>query len=133
VRAFVCTRMRMHTRPTPLSLACPLSHHRGRGRGRGRGSTPRASSLLYRSGADDRTGKRRRRDEFDVGDVVVPIALAAPKYVERAVPKNIDTPRVRTLGAEELERRTAAVEAFAAKAKKDGAWGCGMRAGGGWG
>jgi hypothetical protein len=54
-----------------------------------------------------------------MSELVTP--LGAPKFVERAQVKTIDTPRVRTLPAAELKKRQAAVEALAAQLGKKGA------------
>jgi hypothetical protein len=56
--------------------------------------------------------------EYDMSELVTP--LGAPKFVERAQVKTIDTPRVRTLPAAELKKRQAAVEALAAQLGKKG-------------
>ena len=44
--------------------------------------------------------------------------MGAPRFVECAQVKTIDTPRVRVLGGTELKRRQAAVELFEVALKK---------------
>ncbi|KAL4443443.1 hypothetical protein ABPG75_011180 [Micractinium tetrahymenae] len=80
------------------------------------GATPRGtprSGSLYRDGS---LGKRRRVPEYDVGELITP--LGAPKFVERAQVKTIDTPRVRPLPNTEVKKRQAALEAYAAQRKE---------------
>jgi hypothetical protein len=54
--------------------------------------------------------------ELEGCELVTP--LGAPKFVERAQVKTIDTPRVRTLPAAEMKKRQAAIEAYGAVLKK---------------
>lgn len=54
--------------------------------------------------------------EYDVGELITP--LGAPKFVERAQVKTIDTPRVRPLAQTELKKRQAAVDAYEVAMRK---------------
>ncbi|KAL6781297.1 hypothetical protein ACKKBG_A10575 [Auxenochlorella protothecoides x Auxenochlorella symbiontica] len=95
----------------------------------GRGPYARQASLLREgSGADGLgpggargPGKRRRTaPEYDIGEMLTPGALGAPKFVERVQVKTIDTPRVRTLSASEWKARWGAISALAAEAGRRG-------------
>lgn len=97
---------------------------RGFGGGGGGGFTPRSggatprgtprSNSLYRDSS--LLAKRRRVQEYDMGELITP--LGAPKFVERAQVKTIDTPRVRVLANPEIKKRQAAVEQYELKLKE---------------
>ena len=57
--------------------------------------------------------------------------MGAPRFVERAQVKTIDTPRVRVLGGTELKRRQAAVELFEVALNKGEGGGVDVWGGGG--
>ncbi|KAI7842908.1 hypothetical protein COHA_003419 [Chlorella ohadii] len=72
------------------------------------------------SGAHSREWRAARRGvewrEYDVGELITP--LGAPKFVERAQVKTIDTPRVRPLAQTELKKRQVAVDAYEVAVRK---------------
>jgi hypothetical protein len=97
----------------------------GGGGGRARGSRPTSGGRNHHhhhhhhhhmmdDGGGGRLSKRRREHYSMINDVVTPGAFA-PKFVERLPVKNIDTPGVKVLPADEMEKMYAAVD----KAQKD--------------
>jgi hypothetical protein len=93
----------------------------GGGGSRARGTRPTSGGRNHHhhhhmmdDGGGGRLSKRRREQYSMINDVVTPGAFA-PKFVERLPVKNIDTPGVKVLPADEMEKMYAAVD----KAQKD--------------
>lgn len=101
----------------------------GRGGGRGAAGAPGSGRGLQRSvsgrggrgvrplervrsAAPQRTDSlsgKRRRTEYDLTDMVAPVKILAPKFVDKVQVAPIATPAFRPLTADELARRQAAV------------------------